>query len=314
MAVLLPEASGHGGLVNTPLAQLYLYDKIMDKVYESDYLGEITNSEIAERITSCTQEVQIIKAPDIGEWNSYTIGQEMEHSSITFTATKLSICWAAYLAFQFDEMTIHYTCDFDKYADKLVEEGYEKFVAMQRRFVLSAMIDGAHPRNRGNQAGPNGEYELGAPGAPFQVTPQNLPLLFGRLQGVLAAQKRWVPGKMFLLIPIQLRLVMLMSDYANAAWVGAGVSTAVDGAWERPINGFNIIETISLPTVVDSGEQCYYILAGHKEAYAYAADIIGERIQRGENTWTVKYQLLAAWGGAMLYPESLAVAYVYFTV
>jgi hypothetical protein len=307
-------AGGVNSLDTGPLAEIYLYEKIMDRFYERDFLGEITNSEISERITSCTQEVQIIKAVDVGAWSPYTEGQEMVHNSVTFTATKLSICYAAYLAFQFGEMMINYTCNWDRYEEAMLESSYERFVEYQRKFVLGELIMKTSPNNRGTAAGKYGEYNLGEQGsAPVRITPRTLPLLLSNLQNVLTEHHHWVAGQMFLVVPIQLRSVLMLSDYANQAWTGTGgVSTDIDGAWAHPLNGFNVIETVHLPSFLENGHQCYYLIAGHKDAYAYAADIIGERVTKDVDTWTVKYQMLAAWGGAMLYPEFTALAYGYF--
>jgi hypothetical protein len=313
MAVLGTDAAGLGGFTNTPLAQLYLYDKIMDRYFERDFLKEITNSEISERITSCTQEVQIIKAIDVGAWNPYVVGQEMVHSSITPTALKLSICYAAYLAFKLDEYTLHFTCNWDRIEDKLLESSYERFVELQRNFVFSELIAYAAPQNQGNGAGRYGEYKLGAQGAPIHITPSTVVQLLANLQNVLAESVHFVENQMFLIAPLQLRPVIMYSDFANQAWTGgSGLSTAIDGRWPHPLNGFTVYETMHLPSFYDNGHQCHYMIAGHKDAYAYAADVIGERVTTGENSWSIKYQMLAAWGGAMLYPEFVAIAYGYF--
>jgi hypothetical protein len=313
MAVLLPQAGGVGSNINSPLAQLYLYEKIMDRYYERDFLAEITNSEIQERIKSCTQEVQFIKAVDVGDWSSYTPGMEMVHNEVTFTADKLSICYAAYLAFRFEETQLHYTCDWPKYEEKILESSYENFVKHQRSWVFSELISNVAEQNQGNNAGRYGEFNLGSIASPLHITPQNLPLMLGFIQATLSEHIHWVPGEMFLVVPIQFRNVLMLSDFANVAWTGGnGLTTDIDGMWNQPLNGFKIIETIHLPTAYLNGHQCFYMIAGHREAYAYAADIIGERITKGENTWAIKYQMLAAWGGKMLYPEFLAVVFGYF--
>jgi hypothetical protein len=306
-------AGGVASFDTGPLAEIYLYEKIMDRFFERDFLGEITNSEISERITSCTQEVQIIKAVDVGSWMPYTEGQEMVHNSVTFTATKLSICYAAYLAFQFGEMMLHYTCNWDRYEEAILQSAYERFVEYQRKFVLGELIRKTSERNRGIHAGKFGDCNLGDQGSPIHITPTTLPLLLYRLQTVLAEHHHWVENEMYLVVPLQLRQVLMLSNYANQAWTGAsGVSTDIDGMWAHPLNGFNIIETVHLPSFKDQDQQCFYMIAGHKQAYAYAADILGERVAKDVDTWTVKYQMLAAWGGEMLYPEFTALAYGYF--
>ncbi|MDR1872021.1 MAG: hypothetical protein LBS60_08940 [Deltaproteobacteria bacterium] len=312
MTVNIQEASGLGGLANTPLAQLYLYEKIMDRYYEHDFLGEITNSEIQERITSCAQEVQIIKAPDVGDWNSYSLGQEMVHNSATFTATKLSICYAAYLALQFDDVQMHWTCDWPKYEEKILESCYENFVKHQRSWVFSELVSGVDPHNQGNNAGLYANHNLGSKAAPLRITPTNLPLFLGTMQIVLQEQNHWVDNEMFLVVPREFRNIFMLSNYANVSMVGGSKSTLIDGMWHDLVDGFNVIETNHLPSMLNSGHQCFYMIAGHRDAYAYAADIIGERITKAENVWVTKYQMLAVWGGAMLNPNFLVIPFGYF--
>ena len=314
MAIQLPDAAGYGGLANTPLSQIYLYDKIMEEVYERDFLLEITNAEIAESITSCTQEVQILLDPDVGEWRPHTVGQEMIHNSITFTAFKLRICWASYLAFQFDDMTIHYTCDWDKVEDRLLVKGYEAYVALMRAFVFTEMINLVDLQNQGRHAGRFGTLDLGDPTTPLHVTPDNVAALLSMFQDILAEWHHWYNGEMFLVVPMAFKMLIQLSQLSSTTYYSSasGDSILIDGAWPRQLVGFDVYETVYLPNFVhQSGMHCWWIIAGNKAAYAYASDIIMARVVKGENTITTKYQMVAAWGGAMLYPKKLAVACVY---
>jgi hypothetical protein len=313
MAIQLPDAAGYGGLANTPLAQLYIYDKIMEEVYERDFLLEITNAEIAERITSCTQEVQIMMDPDVGEWRPHTIGGEMIHDQVTFTAFKLKICYAAYLAFQFDDMTIHYTCNWEVVEDRLLHKGYEAYVAMMRAFVFTEMINLVASENQGQTAGRFGTVNLGDVSAPRKLTPENVPAMLGLMQNILSEWHHWIDDQMFLVVPMAFKILIQLSKLADASYSGTpGGSIVIDGKWPRQLLGFDVYDTVYLPNFVHNGEQCWYIMAGNRAAYAYASDIILARVVRGENTTTTKYQMVAAWGGAMLYPKKLVVACVYF--
>ena len=86
MPAPLQSASGYGGLDATPLARPGYYNEIMARVYERDFLPEITNSEIDERIIACHQQVQILKAPEVGPWRSIQKNQEMTPSQVTAEA------------------------------------------------------------------------------------------------------------------------------------------------------------------------------------------------------------------------------------
>jgi hypothetical protein len=312
MAIHLPDAAGYGGLANTPLAQFTVYEKIMEDVYERDFLLEVTNAEISERITSCTQEVQILTDPDVGEWRPHTIGGELIHNTVTFTSFKLKICYAAYLAFQFDDMTIHYTCPWEMVEDRLLVKGYESYVSMMRNFVFVEMVSLVDESCQGLTAGRFRNINLGNRTAPLHVTPDNVPALLSHFQTVLSEWHHFIEDQMFLIVPIGFKTIIQMSKLADASYSGISPSLLVDGKWPSKLVGFDVYDTVYLPKFThQNGYVCWYLIAGHRDAYAYASDIILARVVRGENTTTTKYQMVAAWGGAMLYPKKLAVACVW---
>lgn len=311
--MILQSASGYGGLEATPLARPGYYNEIIARVYERDFLPEITNSEIDERITQCNQQVQILKAPEVGPWRSYQKNQEMVPNQITADAICLSICNAAYNDIKIDKTDIHFACDrWAPWEEKFLDAVYESYVAMQREWVLTAMILEASPQNKGASAGKFGTIDLGSRGNPIVVDKDNIPLRMAQLQQVLMEQLRWKDGEMFVIMPVAFRPVLSMSNFANAAWTGTckPCSFGIDGMWGVPLGGFNVIETTHSPYVVEpDGRVCFYIVAGHRSAFAYASDIIEGRIVQSTRTFGVEYQMLAVWGGKMLYPEAIAVAY-----
>ena len=55
---------------------------------------------------------------------------------------------------------------------------------------------------------------------------------------------------------------------------------------------------------------CFFILAGHKEATAYASNILEARLNTSDpNSFGVRYQYLVAWGAEVIYPDALAMGY-----
>ena len=312
MPAPLQSASGYGGLDATPLARPGYYNEIMARVYERDFLPEITNSEIDERIIACHQQVQILKAPEVGPWRSIQKNQEMTPSQVTAEAICFEICNAAYNAIKFDKLDIRWACDrWDQFEDKFLEDVYESWVSMQRKWVLTAMIMEADSSNMGSNAGVHGNIDLGSRGNPVEITPTNIAYHFTQLQQVLTEQLRWVDNEMFIVIPSVFKSVLVQSNFANSMWVGDAKKTSlgIDGLWDQQIAGFNVIETVHAPFVRENNRICYYVIAGHKSAFAYAADIIDARLVYPEKTWSVEYQMLGVWGGKMLYPEAIAIGY-----
>ena len=312
MPAPMQSASGYGGLDATPLARPGYFNEIIAHIYERDFLPEITNSDINEEIVKCHQTVQIMKAPEVGPWRSLQKNQEMVPNQISAEAIELNICNAAYQDIKIDQLDIEFACDrWDAWEEKFLDEVYESYVKMQRDWVLSALILEADPGNMGAHAGKYGDIDLGSRGNPISVNKNNIALHFANLQRVLMERLRWVENEMYLVLPVAMRTVLIQSDFANAAWNGTGKKTfAIDGMWSEQISGFNIVESVNVPYVKEAdGRICYYVIAGHKQAFAYASSIIDGRIVMPERTWSAEYQMLAVWGGKMLYPDAVAVGY-----
>lgn len=309
----LQHSSGYGGLENTPLARPGYHSNIIARYYERDFIPEITNSEFDGRVTHCHQQVQIMMAPEVGEWRSYEANQEIIPNQVTAEAICLNICNAAYNAIKIDKTTVHFACEnWKPWEERFLDSVYEKLVAMLRKWVLTSMVVQTSPRNRGPKAGQFANIDLGSRGNPVVVNRNNFNLRMAQLQQVLVEQLHWTNNEMFVLVPVALRPILATSSYADSGWVGSckACSYGIDGMWDLPIMGFNVIETIHLPYVVEpDGRVCFYVIAGHRNAFAFVSDIIDGEIVKDSRTFGLVYRMLAVWGGKMIYPESMAVAY-----
>lgn len=311
--MLMQSASHYGGLEATPLARPGYYNEFINRVQERDFLPEITNTEIDARIVQCNQQVQIMMAPYTGEWKPYSKNAEMVPDQVTGDAKCLWICNAAYNDIKIDEMDIHFACErWAPWEEKIQQSVYESWVSYQRKWVFGRMIAEASEQTKGNNAGYFGNVKLGAPSAPVVVNKDNIVFVLAQLQQVLAETLRWVDREMFIVLPVQFRTILAMSRYADAAYVGGclACSPIIDGLWEQQLFGFNVIETVHSPAVIeDNNTICFYVIAGHRQAFAYAADIIQGRIIHSTRTFGVEYQMLGVWGGVMLYEDAVAIGY-----
>ena len=310
---MFKSASGYGGLEATPLAQIGYYNEIIAQAWERDFLPEITNTQIDERLVACNQTVQFIRQPKVGKWRKYEKNQELIANQLTPESFTMEICNAAYQDIKIDKMDIKYACDrWASWEQAFLESTYMSLTEMWRTWVLNAMVLETDPMNKGNGAGLNGDIDLGQPGAPLMITPENVQRGFARLKRVLTDRQRWEENKMFIIIPTAMEEVLQMSRYAEANTMGDCVqcSMNIDGFMLKKIMGFNVIVSTYVPQVVDStGEIAYYIIAGHQDAFAFAADIIEGRLVEPSRTFGVEYQMLAVWGGKAIFPDALAIGY-----
>lgn len=309
--MLLQSASGYPGIEASPLARIGYSDVILSRVYEEDWLPRITSSELLEPVTRCNQVIQLMRAPEVGPLRSYQKNQQLVPNTVGTDARCLTICNMGYQDLKFDLTDVKQACErWAPFEEKMLESLYQSYVDSQRRFVLGRMMAQVSPMTSLNTAGKLQDVDLGSPGNPLHVTPQNLPVVLAKLQRVLIEQKRWRDGEMFIIVPPILRTYLAMSNYANSLW-SCQCGGIISGMWDHELFGFQPIESIHVPTVMDSsGAQSFYILAGHKEATAYASNIIESRLITSDaDYFGVRYQYLVAWGAEVIYPDALAMGY-----
>lgn len=311
---MYPSASGYPGIEATPLARHGYSDLILSRVYEEDWLPRITASELLEPVTRCMQSIQIMQAPEVGPIRSYQKNQQLVPNTVGTEARCLTICNLGYQDIKFDDTDIKMACErWAPFEEKLLESMYQSYVDCQREYVLSRMMASVSPKTAFDKAGIYHDINLGVPGKPVHVTPKNLPKVLFDLQRALVEQKRWKDGEMFLIVPPILRTYLALSNYSNAEW-SCICGTIVSGMWDKPLAGFTTIESIHVPVNTnEAGGVGFYILAGHKEATAYASNIITARLNTSDpNSFGVRYQYLVAWGAEVIYPDALALGYWVF--
>lgn len=309
--MLLQSASGYPGIEASPLARIGYSDVILSRVYEEDWLSRITSSELLEPITRCNQVIQLMRAPEVGPLRSYQKNQQLVPNTVGTDARCLTICNMGYQDVKFDVTDVKQACErWASFEEKMLESLYQSYVDDQRRFVLGRMMAQVSPLTSLGAAGRSADIDLGSPGAPLHVNPQNLPVVLAKLQRALIEQKRWRDGEMFIIVPPILRTYLAMSNYANSLW-SCQCGGIISGMWDHELFGFQPIESIHVPTRMDeTGVQSFYILAGHKEATAYASNIIESRLVTTDpNYFGVRYQYLVAWGAEVIYPDALAMGY-----
>ena len=304
-------ASTYPGIEATPLARHEFSDYIMSNIYEKDWLYRVTTSKFMQPLLECMQTLQIMRAPEVGPMRPYQKNQQLVPSTVTTDAICLTANNIGYFDIKFDEIDIRMACErWSVFEDGIKKSIFQRWVESQRAFVLGRMMGQVSPTTSLSQAGRNGDIDLGQPGSPRHITPQNIIVALGDMQRALVESLRWVDGEMFIIVPPILRTYLAMSNYANSLY-SCKCGGIVDGMWDNELFGFQPIESIHVPVVRDpSGGLAFYIIGGHKDATAYAANIIKSRVHNNDpNSFSVRYQLLATWGAEVIYPDALVLGY-----
>lgn len=306
-------SNGMLDIQTTPLARIGYHNTIIARVFEQDFIPEITNTTIKESDFQCNSVVQFVKQPIVGEWRQHEKGQNLIADQISPEAFSVKICNAKYKAIILTNEDIREACDrWDAWEASFKESTYESIAREWRQWVLAAMISETHPGNKGSKAGANKNFDLGSIGKPIIVTARNVMQHIVNLRTVLKSRLRWEDGKMFIVIPDELYAVIATSEYANVGFTGdcQQCSMGITGFMPKQLFGFNVVQTGCAPQAKDpSGELAFYIVAGHIEAYAFIADITEGRVMQMPNAFNIQYQMKAIWGGKAIHPEALALGY-----
>lgn len=310
----LTSASGFQGLENSPLARIGYYNKIIALGWEQDFLGSITNNEIDGRILECNQLVQFVKQPTVGPWRRYEKNQELVPDQVTPDGFCMRICNAAYKDIKFDKLDIRRICErWDSFEESFLDSAYQTLASEWRNFALCGMALEADAMNKGVAAGIHRNINLGAPGAALAINGGNFARAVARLKRTLTDRNRWEDGKMVLIIPSGVQELLVDSPYANALQMGSCLdcSLLVTGQLPGKILGFDVFVTNSLCSVMDpvANDEAYYVIAAHRDAFAFAGDVIEGELVRPSRYFGIEYQMLAVWGAKAILPDAIAVGY-----
>ena len=307
-------SSGHSGLANTPLARPYYYDTIIDRNWASEFLPEITNTQIDERLFKCNQTVEFARTGHVAPWRKYERNQKLVYDQLAPDSFCMTICNQAYKAFKFEKDDIRRACDrWSSFEDAFLKDSYEMLATTWRTYVLGAMIVEASRFNKGVKAGRYRNIDLGDLGAPIFITPGNIITHLTNLKTVLRYAQRWVEGEMFIVVPFGFDAVIANSAFAHQmGCCSAADSVLIKGMIADRLFGFKVIEQDLLDPVTEAGAPsgiAHYIVAGWSEAFAFAGDVVEAEVGTIPDSFGIGYKMLSVWGGKAVYPDALAVAY-----
>ena len=308
-------ASGFQGLENSPLARIGYHDKILGLGWERDFLPEIVNSEIDGRIHRCNQIVQFLRQPTVGPWRDYEKNQELITDLVSPEGFCMTIDNAKYKALKFDKLDVERICNrWDSFESAFLDSMYETLAAEWRSFVLCGMALEALPQNKGSNAGKLRNIDLGSAGAPRVINGASFAREVARLKTTLQHRNRWVDGEMILILPNGIGEILVDSPYASAFDLGRCVDCSLLLTGEMPgrVLGARTFTTNSLCSAIEptlDGAEAHHVILAHRDAFAFAGDIIEGRIASPAHYFGIEYQVLAAWGGKAILPDAIAVGY-----
>ena len=293
--------------------------KLQVKFYKSTVLGEITNNDWEGEIKGQGDKVYIRTIPTINISN-YTKGMNLTSQVPTSTPLELNIDKGKYFQVVLDDVD-------EVQADVKLMDIFTNDASQQMKIaidgdVLGAVYADAATANKGATAGAiSGDINLGATGAPRQVTSANVLDMLLDMGQCLDEQNVPEDGR-WAVIPAWMASLIKRSDLKQAYLTGDAVTPLRNGKLGM-VDRFTLYVSNNLSSVTDLGgdaasggtganadKKSWNIMAGTRDAISFASQITNVETLRAQTTFGNIMRGLNVYGYKVTKPEALVAGYV----
>jgi hypothetical protein len=280
--------------------------KLIENFYDASVLAAISNTDYEGEIKSMGDTVNIRTTPDI-TIRPYSKGMNLTVDRPDKAKIQLLIDQGDYFSAIED--------DVDKVQsdinlmDMWSKDASEKMKLAIDSKILTSMLTDIAATNRGATAGRiSGNINLGVTGTALQLTKSNVLEFFVDLGTVLDEANAPESGR-YAVIPAWVAGMIKKSDLKDASISGDSMSVIRNGRLGM-LDRFTLYTSHNLNKVVDTGANCFSIIAGHKMGLTFASQMTEMESLRAESTFGNIIRGLQVYGSKVVKPEALALGYV----
>lgn len=293
--------------------------KLLVKFYLATCLTEITNNDYEGEIKDVGDKVKIRSVPTV-TIRAYQKGQTLQTERPGTTVTELNIDQGRYWAVVVDD--IDAVQSDIKLMDQFGQDAAEQMKIEVEKAVFSVAFADAHAANKGATAGAkSGDINLGATGAPLQITKANVLDWIVDMGLVLDEQNVPETGR-WLVLPPWVCALIKKSDLKDASLSGDGTSILRNGRIGM-IDRFTLYSSNNLNQALDLGSDsaaggvgtaadvmAYDVMAGTRDAISFASQITKTETMRSESTFGDLLRGLNVFGFEVTKPEALVHSHI----
>jgi hypothetical protein len=301
-----PHAAGTVSYSGTFIPEVWS-KKLIEKFYDATVLTAISNTDYEGEIKGQGDKVKIRTIPSL-QISSYTSGQTLTNQRPESNIIELLIDKGRYWSAIVDDVQ-------DVQSDIGLMNMWAQDASEQMKIsidtdVLGTVAADVAAANKGGAAGRiSGNINLGATGAPVQLSKTNVLDFIVDMGQVLDEQNRPETGR-FLVLPFWATALLKKSDLKDASITGDGTSPMRNGRIGM-IDRFTIYQSNNLRRVTDGANQAFDILAGVKNGLTFASQLTKTESLRAESTFGNIMRGLQVYGHKVVDGESLVAGYVY---
>lgn len=300
-----PISGGNAAYTGNFIPEIWA-SKLIVNFYDATVLAAISNTDYEGEIKEFGDKVNIRTTPEL-TIRDYQKGMQLQVERPDKPKLVLNIDQGDYFAAVEDDVD-RIQADVNL-MDAWTRDASERMKIKIDAKVLTGILPSISAYNLGATAGRISQnINLGATGSPVQLTKTNVLDYIVDLGAVLdeanaPESDRW------LVLPAWVAAMIKKSDVKDASLTGDSVTPLRNGRLGM-IDRFTVYVSHNLNRVVDSGNQCFSILGGHKLGLTFASQMTNMEAIRAESTFGSIVRGLQVYGYQVVKPEALAKLYV----
>ena len=243
--------------------------KMVEKLYTSTCFGEIANTDYEGEVKAKGDSVIIRTTPSI-TINDYEIGMDLDYETPTSESVQLQVDKAKYFGFKCNDVDMHQS-DLKLMDDWSTDAGKQMSIAIDRD-ILGYIYADVAAENAGATAGKiSGSYDMGAVGAPVEITKANVIDFIVDTGSVLYEQDVPEEGR-WIVLPVWMCNLIKKSELKDASLSGDGTSMVRNGRIGM-IDQYVIYSSNNMSHVTDNTKKVANIVFGHKKSLTFASQM-----------------------------------------
>ena len=280
--------------------------KLIANFYDATVCAAISNTDYSGEITGYGDKVNIRTTPEL-TIRDYQKGMQLQVERPDKPKLTLNIDQGDYFAAVEDDVD-RIQADVNL-MDAWTRDASEKMKIKIDAKVLTGILPSISALNTGAAAGRiSGNINLGATGSPVQLTKTNV-IDYIVDSGAVLDEANAPESDRFLVIPAWVAAMIKKSDVKDASLTGDSQTPLRNGRLGT-IDRYTVYVSHNLNRVIDSGNQCFSLIAGHKMGLTFATQMTNMESIRAESTFGSIVRGLQVYGYAVVKPEALAKLYV----
>ena len=300
-----PVAGGGANYTGNFIPEIWS-SKLIANFYDATVCAAISNTDYSGDITGFGDKVNIRTTPEL-TIRDYQKGMQLQVERPDKPKLTLNIDQGDYFAAVEDDVD-RIQADVNL-MDAWTRDASEKMKIKIDAKVLTGILPSISALNSGAAAGRiSGNINLGATGSPVQLTKTNV-IDYIVDSGAVLDEANAPESDRFIVIPAWVAAMIKKSDVKDASLTGDSQTPLRNGRLGT-IDRYTVYVSHNLNRVIDSGNQCFSVIAGHKMGLTFATQMTNMESIRAESTFGSIVRGLQVYGYAVVKPEALAKLYI----